>query len=162
MGDPSPTRATGAIPTPADADDQKPADQPVAVPSARLTEAEAIRIASAPMANWSTMGTQALDAMYTADAIGFEPNTAPLIASGAAFAKVNKDLLAMKFDKVKALETKVQILSDDVFILTTCTDMTSTDGPVKSTTWRCTGVFQRQPDGKFRMVNEHCSYPPKS
>jgi len=139
----------------------KPPNLPAAAPKTRLTEEEAIRIATAPMADWDTKNSQALDTMYAPDAIGFEPNTAPLVANGAAWLKINKDLLAMKFDKVTVQMRKVQILSNDVFILTSYTDMTSTNGPMSSTTWRCTDVFQRLSDGKFRIVNEHCSYPPK-
>ena len=141
---------------------QKPADPQSTAPKVKLTEAEAIRIATAPMADWDKMGTQALDSQYASDAIGFEPNTVSLVAGSAAWLKINKDLLAMKFDKVTVRERKVQILSDDIFILTSETDMSSSDGPVKATTWRCTDVFQRKSDGKFRTVNEHCSYPPKS
>jgi hypothetical protein len=127
-----------------------------------LTEADAMRIAHAPMADWEKKGTQALDAAYAPDAIGYEPTKAALFEGSAAFVQLNKDLLAMKFDKVDVLEQKVQILSNDVFILTTSSDMKSTDGPVKSVIWRCTDVFQRKGTDPFRMVNEHCSSPPKS
>lgn len=140
---------------------QKPPSQPAAAPKTALTEAEAIRIATAPMADWAKKGTQALDAAYAPDAIGYEPTNAALVEGGAGFVQVNKDLLAMKFNRVNVREQKVQILSDDVFILTTSSDMKSTTGPVKSMTWRCTDVFQRKGAAPFRTVNEHCSYPPK-
>jgi ketosteroid isomerase-like protein len=69
--------------------------------------------------------------------------------------------MAMKFDKVNVRLQKAQIISDDAFIFTSYTDLASTLGPGKPSSWRCTGVFQRQPDNKFRMINEHCSFPPK-
>jgi hypothetical protein len=140
---------------------QKPADQLVAATKATLTEAEAIRIATAPMADWDQKGSQALDSAYAPDAIGYEPTKAALVVGSAGFAQVNKDLLAMRFDKVDVREQKVQILSDQVFILTTTSEMKSTTGPVKSMTWRCTDVFQRKGTDPFRTVNEHCSYPPQ-
>ena len=140
---------------------QKPADPPAAAPKITLTEAEAIRIAHEPMVDWDKKGTQALDAAYAPDAIGYEPTKVTLFEGSAAFVQLNKDLVAMKFDKVDVREQKVQIISNDVFILTTSSDMKSTAGPVKSMTWRCTDVFQRKGTGPFRTVNEHCSYPPK-
>ena len=140
---------------------QKAADLPAAAPKITLTDAEAIRIATAPMADWDKKGTQALDSQYAADAVGFEPHTASMVTGSPAWIKINKDLLAMKFDKVNVRKLKVQILNNDIFILSSDSDMTSTSGTVKSLSWRCTDVFQRQPDGKFRTVNEHCSFPPK-
>jgi len=140
---------------------QKPANQLAAAPKITLTEADAIRIAHEPMADWAKKGTQALDAQYAPDAIGYAPTNVALVEGSAGFVQLNKDLLAMKFDKVDVREEKVQILSDDVFILTTSSDMKSTAGPVKSMIWRCTDVFQRKGTAPFRTVNEHCSYPPK-
>jgi len=139
---------------------QKPADPLAAAPKARLTEAEAIRIATMPLTNWSTENAKALDAAYAPDAIGFDASAAPLVPNGAAFVKINQDFMAMKFDKVNVRMRKVQILSEDIFIFTSYTDLASTHGPGKASSWRCTGVFQRQPDDKFQMVNEHCSFPP--
>jgi ketosteroid isomerase-like protein len=140
---------------------QKPADQLTPAPDATLTEAEAIRIATAPMADWDKKGTQALDTAYAPDAIGYEPTNVALVTGSAGFIQVNKDLLKMRFDKVNVREQKVQILSNQIFIFTTSSDMRSTTGPIKSMTWRCTDVFQRKGTGPFRTVNEHCSYPPK-
>ena len=140
---------------------EKPGDSRAATPKAKLTEAEAIRIATTPLTDWATENAKALDTAYAPEAIGFDASTAPLVPNGAAFVKINQDFMAMNFDKVNVRLQKVQILSDDIFIFTSYTDLASTDGPGKASSWRCTGVFQRQRDGKFRMVNEHCSFPPK-
>jgi ketosteroid isomerase-like protein len=139
---------------------QKLGGSPAAPHTAKLTEAEAIRIATTPLTGWDKENAKALDTAYAPDAIGFDASTAPLVPNGAAFVKINQDFMAMKFDKVNVRLQKAQIISDDAFIFTSYTDLASTHGPGKPSSWRCTGVFQRQSDNKFRMINEHCSFPP--
>jgi ketosteroid isomerase-like protein len=140
---------------------QQPAGSPVAAPKARLTEARALAIAMSPLTNWSTENAKALDAMYSPDAIGFDASTAPLVVDGAAFVAINQPFKAMNYNKVTVGTQKIQVLSDDIFVFTSDSDLVSTTGPDKPTKYRCTDVFQRQADGKFLVVNEHCSFPPK-
>lgn len=125
-----------------------------------LTQSEALKIATKPMVDWDKRNSQALDSQYSTDAIGFEPHNASLIQGSAEWLKINKNLLALKVDGVHLRQRVIQILSNDVFILTSVTDMTSKDGPVKSMNWRCTDVFQRKSGGAFKVINEHCSFPP--
>ena len=140
---------------------QQPAGSPTAAPKARLTEAQALAIAMSPLTNWATENAKALDSMYSPDAIGFDASTAPLVVNEAAFVAINQPFKAMNYDKVTVGTRKIQVLSDDIFVFTSDTDLVSTTGPGKPTKYRCTDVFQRQADGKFLVVNEHCSYPPK-
>jgi ketosteroid isomerase-like protein len=141
---------------------QKPADPPATATRTKLSEAEATRIAMSPLVHWDTENAKLLDTMYAPDAIGFYGANVRLVANRAGFVAINREFLAMKFDKLSVPLLKVQILSDDIFIITSHTDLTSTDGPVKAMRLRCTDVFQRQSDGKFLVINEHCSFPPKS
>jgi ketosteroid isomerase-like protein len=141
---------------------QKPADQTAAASKPKLTAAEALKIANSTTTDFDTKNTQAFDAMYALDAIGFEPHTEGIVADHAEWRKINQDLLAMKYDKITVREYKVQIINDDNFLLTSESDMTSTDGPVKASRWRCTDLFQRRSEDKWLIINEHCSMPPKT
>jgi ketosteroid isomerase-like protein len=138
---------------------KNPADPSATAP--KLTEAEATRIAMAPLVHWDMENAKVIDTVYAPDAIGFDASTAPLVANSAAFVAINQDFMAMNFDKVTVPIHKVQVLSEDIFIFTSDTELASTTGPGQPTRYRCTDVFKRQAAGEFLVVNEHCSFSPK-
>ena len=140
---------------------QARADSTAPAPKPRLTEAQALKIAMSSLETWDTENAKALDTMYTPNAIGFDASTPPFLGNGAAFVAINQPFKAMNFDKVSVPIQKIQVLSDDIFVFTTVSNLASTNGPGKPVTYRCTDVWQRQPDNKFLVINEHCSFPPK-
>ena len=134
--------------------------QAVAAPKGILTQATAERIGDTTVATWLSMDAKKIDAMYAPDVVGFDAGTGPLATTRVAFTKINEDFAAMKFDKGTVTARSVQILSPNTFVFSSYSDLTSTDGTMKTMSIRCTDVFKRQASGKFLIVNEHCSLPP--
>ena len=66
----------------------------------------------------------------------------------------------MKFDHLAITQSKTQILDPDALIFSSVGNLTSSAGPVKALPLRCTDVYRKQADGKFLIVNEHCSSVP--
>ena len=128
---------------------------------AMISEVDAKTATDATVATWSSMDTKKIDALYSSDVVGFDVAAAPLSTDRANWTKNQEGFAAMKFDKVTVTASKIQILDDEDFIFSSVSDVTSTAGAIKSLTIRCTDVFRKQVDGKFLIVNEHCSTPPK-
>lgn len=131
-------------------------------PRAKLTAAAALKIAMSPLVIWDKQNAKALDTMYMSSAVGFDASTAPLLVGGDAFVAINQLFKAMNYNKVEVPVKKVQVIDSDVFVFTSVTNLASTKGPGKPVTYRCTDIFQRQSNGQFKIVNEHCSFPPSS
>jgi ketosteroid isomerase-like protein len=129
---------------------------------ALISEADAKAVTDATVATWGSMDAAKIDALYAPDVVGFDVFAAPLSTDRANWSKNQKGFADAKFDKVTVTSSKTQILDDDDFIFSTVADLTSTTGPQKALAIRCTDVFRKQADGKFLIVNEHCSQPPKA
>ena len=127
---------------------------------AMISEAEARTATDATVATWASMDASKIDALYAPDVAGFDVAAPGLSTDRANWTKNQQAFADMKFDKVKVSESKTQILDDEDFIFSSTADATSTAGTVKAITIRCTDVFRKQADGKFLIVNEHCSAVP--
>ena len=127
-----------------------------------ISDADAKAVTDATVATWSSMDAAKIDALYSPDVVGFDLSAAPLSTDRANWTKNQQGFAAMKFDKATVTSSKTQILDDEDFIFSSVSDLTSTAGTLKSLTVRCTDVFRKQADGKFLIVNEHCSTPPKA
>jgi ketosteroid isomerase-like protein len=101
-----------------------------------------------------------IDALYAPDVVGFDVVAPPLSTDRANWTKIQQGFAAMKFDHLAITQSKTQILDGDVFIFSSVGNLTSTAGSVKAMSIRCTDVFRKQADGKFLIVNEHCSSVP--
>lgn len=128
---------------------------------AALSEADANSVTDATVATWQSMDAAKIDALYAPDVVGFDVFAAPLSTDRANWTKNQQGFAAAKFDKVTLTSSKTQILDDEDFIFSSVADATSSTGPMKTLTIRCTDVFRKQAAGKFLIVNEHCSLPPK-
>jgi len=126
-----------------------------------ITEADAKAVTDATISAWATMDAAKIDALYAPDVVGFDLMAVPLSTDRANWTKNQEGFAAAKFDKVTVTSSKTQILDDEDFIFSSVSDLTSTAGTMKAVTARCTDVFRKQADGKFLIVNEHCSMPPK-
>lgn len=128
---------------------------------APLSDASAKAVTDATVATWASMDAAKIDALYAPDVVGFDVFAAPLSTDRANWTKNQQGFAAAKFDKVGVTSSKTQILDDEDFVFSSVADATSSTGPMKALTVRCTDVFRKQADGKFLIVNEHCSVPPK-
>jgi ketosteroid isomerase-like protein len=128
--------------------------------AAMISDADAAKITDATVAAWQTMDAAKIDALYAPDVVGFDVSAAPLSTDRANWTKLQQGFAAMKFDKATVTQSKTQILDGDDFIFSSVANLTSTAGSVKALSLRCTDVFHKQADGKFLIVNEHCSAVP--
>ncbi len=129
---------------------------------APISKADAKTVTDATVATWGSMDGAKIDALYSPDVVGFDVFAAPLSTDRANWTKNQKGFAEAKFDKVNVTSSNTQILGDDDFIFSSVATLTSMVGSLKSLTIRCTDVFHKQADGKYLIVNEHCSVPPKA
>lgn len=128
--------------------------------AAMIGEADAAKATNATIAAWQSMDASKIDALYAPDIVGFDPTVPPLSTDRANWTKLQQGFAAMKFDRVAVTQSKTQILDGDAFIFSSVANLTGTAGSVKAMSVRCTDVYRKQPDGKFLIVNEHCSSVP--
>ena len=125
-----------------------------------ISDADAAKATDATVAAWQSMDGAKIDALYAPDVVGFDPDAAALSTDRANWTKLQQGFAGMKFDHVAVSQSKTQILDGEDFIFSSVSNLTSTAGSVKSMGLRCTDVFRKQDDGKFLIVNEHCSTVP--
>ena len=125
-----------------------------------ISDADAAKVTDATVAAWQSMDAAKIDALYAPDVVGFDVAAAPLSTDRANWTKLQQGFAAMKFDHATITQSKTQILDGEDFIFSSVANLTSTAGSVKALAIRCTDVFRKQADGKFLIVNEHCSAVP--
>jgi ketosteroid isomerase-like protein len=128
--------------------------------SAMISDADAAKVTDATVAAWQSMDAARIDALYAPDVVGFDVSAAPLSTDRANWTKLQQGFAGMKFDHATITQSKTQILDGEDFIFSSVANLTSTTGSVKALSIRCTDVFRKQADGKFLIVNEHCSRVP--
>jgi ketosteroid isomerase-like protein len=150
----------GAMTIPSSATGQ-PANPPAAAPAQmKLTDVQAAAAADAAQRAWTSMDAAKIDSVYASNIIGFDPVAPPLSTDRGNWTKLQQGFAAMKFNQLSIPDRKIQILDDNTFIVSGTAQFTSKDGPVKAMPMRFTDVYERQPDGKFLIVNEHVSQVP--
>ena len=125
-----------------------------------ISDADAAKVTDATVATWQSMDAAKIDALYAPDVVGFDVSAAPLSTDRANWTKLQQGFAAMKFDHATITQSKTQILDGDVFVFSSVANLTSTAGSVKAMSLRCTDVFRKEADGRFLIVNEHCSTVP--
>lgn len=129
-------------------------------PATMISSADAAKVTDATVAAWQSMDATKIDALYAPDVVGFDVTAAPLSTDRANWSKLQQGFAAMKFDHATVTQSKTQIMDGEDFVFSSVANLTSTSGPVKAMAVRCTDVFRKQPDGRFLIVNEHCSAVP--
>jgi ketosteroid isomerase-like protein len=129
-------------------------------PAAMISSADAAKATDATVAAWQSMDAAKIDALYAPDVVGFDVSAPPLSTDRANWTKLQQGFAAMKFDHATVTRSKTQILDGEDFVFSSVANLTSTAGPVKAMAIRCTDVFRKQADGRFLIVNEHCSAVP--
>ena len=148
-------RRLSVIPALALAACQQPAAQPP------VTEAQATQIAAAAEASFTTgdlgkiMDQYAVNAVMI-DASSVDPSTDRKVQSGWA-----KNFVSMKPADYQVANRHIQLVGPDAFISSGIERFTVEAGAARPTvSARFTDVFQRQKDGRWKIVNEHVSMPP--
>ena len=127
----------------------------------RLTQAEAEKIVAAAEGGWSSDRVETVMANYADGAVVFDTTTLPPTTDRNLQTRGNASFLTMKPADFRVDPRHVQLLDNDTIVASGVLSFTATVGmarPVLKT--RYTQVYQRQPDGAFKIVHEHMSSPP--
>ena len=126
-----------------------------------VTEAQAVKIAEQAEASFITGDVKAIMAQYgdkavMIDAASPNPSRDRKVQTGWAQA-----FTSMKPADYKVVDRHIQLLGGDAFISSGIETFTVAAGAARPTvSARFTDVFQRQKDGRWKIVHEHVSMPP--
>lgn len=129
----------------------------------RLTQASAEKIVADAEAAWSSGRIETVMANYADGAVVFDTSTLSPTTDRNVQARGNAAFLTMKPADFRVDPRHVQMLDNDTIVASGVLSFTANVGaarPVLKT--RYTHVYQRQPDGSFKIVHEHMSSPPPS
>ena len=126
-----------------------------------VTEAQAEKIARDAESTFTSgdlgkIMDQYADQAVMIDASTIDPSTDRKTQTGWA-----RNFVSMKPADYQAVGRHIQLVGPDAFISTGIERFTVEAGAARPTvSARFTDVFQRQKDGKWKIVNEHVSMPP--
>ena len=133
---------------------EAPANPPV-------TEAQAGRIAEQAEASFTTGDTMAIMAQYADSAVMIDaaapnPSADRKVQTGWA-----NNFVSMKPADYQVVDRHIQLVGNDTFVSSGIETFTVGAGAARPTvSARFTDVFQRQKDGRWKIVHEHVSMPP--
>ena len=133
-----------------------------AATTAAVAEADAAAAADATEAAWTTMDAAKIEAVYAPGIVAFDPGEPALSTTWDNWHRLQQGFAAMKLDKLSVADRKIQLLDADTFIVSGTGKFTSTSGAMKSAALRFTDVYEKQPDGRWLIVNEHASLVPQA
>ena len=131
---------------------------PVAGP---LTQASAEKIVADAEAAWSSGRIETVMANYAEGAVVFDTSTLGPTTDRNVQTRGNAAFLTMKPSDFRVDPRHVQMLDNDTIVASGVLSFIASVGaarPLLKT--RYTHVYQRQPDGRFKIVHEHMSSPP--
>lgn len=126
-----------------------------------VTEAEAAKIAAAAEANFTTGDVNKIMDQYASGAVMIDaatpdPSTDRKVQTGWA-----RNFNSMAPGNFEVVGRHIQLLGGDAFVSSGIERFTVAAGAARPTvSARFTDVFQRQSDGRWKIVNEHVSMPP--
>ncbi len=129
--------------------------------SGPLTQADAEKIVTDAEAAWSSNRIESVMANYANGAVVFDTSTLAATTDRNVQTRGNAAFLTMKPADFRVDPRNVQLLDNDTIVASGVLSFTANVGaarPVLKT--RYTQVYQRQPDGSFKIVHEHMSSPP--
>ena len=136
-------------------------DRAAAESGERLTQASAEKIVGDAEASWGSGRIETVMANYADNAVVFDTTALPPTTDRNVVARGNSAFLTMKPADFRADPRHVQLLDNDTIVSSGVLSFTANVGlgrPVLKT--RYTQIYQRQPDGSFKIVHEHMSSPP--
>jgi ketosteroid isomerase-like protein len=129
--------------------------------NAPVTKAEATRIAEAAEATFTTGDVKRIMAQYADDAVMFDSGHPSLSTDRKVQTGWAQAFVSMKPADYHVPDRQIQLLGPDAFISSGTEVFTVQAGSQRPTiSARFTDVFQRQPDGSWKIVHEHVSLPP--
>lgn len=126
-----------------------------------VTRAEAARIAEQAEASFTTGNADAVMRQYADGAVMFDASHAGWSSDRKVQTGWARDFVSMKPQDYRVPDRQIQLLGPDSFISSGTEMFEITAGAARPTiSARFTDVFQRQPDGSWKIVHEHVSMPP--
>jgi ketosteroid isomerase-like protein len=128
---------------------------------ATLTQADAEKIVANAEAAWNSNRIETVMANYADGAVVFDTSTLAPTTDRNVQTRGNAAFLMMKPADFRVDPRHVQLLDNDTIVASGVLSFTANVGaarPVLKT--RYTQVYQRQPDGTFKVIHEHMSSPP--
>ena len=130
---------------------------------AAVTKAEAATIAEQAEANFTTGKADDVMRQYAEGAVLFDAGHPTLSTDRKVQTGWARDFVSMKPADYHVPDRQIQLLGPDAFISSGTEVFTIESGTTRPTlSARFTDVFQRQPDGSWKIVHEHVSLPPPS
>ena len=130
---------------------------------AAVTKAEAATIAEQAEANFTTGKVDDVMRQYAEGAVLFDAGHPTLSTDRKVQTGWARDFVSMKPADYHVPDRQIQLLGPDAFISSGTEVSTIESGTTRPTlSARFTDVFQRQPDGSWKIVHEHVSLPPAS
>ena len=130
---------------------------------AAVTKAEAATIAERAEANFTTGKVDDVMRQYAEGAVLFDAGHPTLSTDRKVQTGWARDFVSMKPADYHVPDRQIQLLGPDAFISSGTEVFTIESGTTRPTlSARFTDVFQRQPDGSWKIVHEHVSLPPAS
>jgi ketosteroid isomerase-like protein len=134
---------------------QAPADHPA------VTKAEATKIAEQAEANFTTGNVDSVMRQYADGAVMFDATHPALSTDRKEQTGWARDFVSMKPADYHVPDRQIQVVGPDAFVSSGTEMFTVAAGTARPTiNARFTDVFQRQPDGSWKIVHEHVSLPP--
>ena len=127
----------------------------------QLKQADAEKIVADAEAAWSSNRVETVMGNYADGAVVFDTTALPPTTDRNAQTRGNAAFLTMRPADFRVDPRHVQLLDNDTIVASGVLSFTANVGaarPVLKT--RYTHVYQRQPDGAFKIVHEHMSSPP--
>jgi ketosteroid isomerase-like protein len=134
---------------------------PQAAVSGRLTQADAEKIVADAEGAWSSGRIEDVMANYADGAVVFDTSALAPTTDRNVQTRGNAAFLTMKPADFRVDPRYVQLLDDDTIVASGVLSFTANVGTGRRLLkTRYTQVYQRQPDGSFKIVHEHMSSPP--
>ena len=126
-----------------------------------VTEAQAEQIARAAEATFTTSDLGKIMDQYADNAVMIDASTADPSADRKIQSGWAKTFVSMKPADFQVAGRHIQLVGPDAFVSSGIERFTVEAGAARPTvSARFTDVFQRQKDGKWKIINEHVSMPP--
>lgn len=126
------------------------------------TAEEALATVESAEATFTSGNAEAIMAHYAPGAVFFDASIAEPTDDRATATKWTENFVAMKPSNLSTEGRKIQILDADTFI---ASGIGTLDAVVKGRptklSMRYTDVYEKQADGRWLIVHEHLSMPPK-
>jgi ketosteroid isomerase-like protein len=140
---------------------QPAANKSEAPASAKPTDAEAAAIVDKVETTFNSGDAKTIMANYRDDAVLFDPVEPEPTADHATAMRWNENFAKMKLSGMQVPNRRIQVLDADTIVSSGIGEFTKSGAGEKvPAKFRYTDVYQRQPDGSWKVVHEHISFPP--